>query len=64
MSTTNETQTKSDLEAVFLALAEKRPLDPKIAKRIHERAAEIKVKFDYEISLETLRSIRDDEDDE
>lgn len=55
------TEAKTDLEAVFLALAEKRPLDPEIAKRIHERASAVRRKFDREVSVETLRSIRDDE---
>jgi hypothetical protein len=55
------TEAKTDLEAVFLALAEKRPLDPDIAKRIHDRANAARRKFDHEVSVETLRSIRDDE---
>jgi hypothetical protein len=54
------TEAKTDLEAVFLALAEKRPLDPDIAKRIHERAKAVRRKFDREVSVETLRSIRDE----
>ncbi|HEX3654513.1 MAG TPA: hypothetical protein VHV55_01830 [Pirellulales bacterium] len=54
------TEAKTDLEAVFQALAEKRPLDPEIAKRIHDRAAEVRLKFDHEVSVEVLRSIRNE----
>jgi hypothetical protein len=54
-------EAKTDLEAVFLALTEKRPLAPEIARRIHERASVVRRKFDREVSVEALRSIRDDE---
>ncbi|MBS0209786.1 MAG: hypothetical protein JSS27_12625 [Planctomycetes bacterium] len=58
MSTTSDT--KADLEEVVRAMVEKRPVDPEVAKRIHERAARVQVKFDYEASVELIRAIRDE----
>jgi hypothetical protein len=56
MSTTNEI--RADLEAVCRALAEKRPVDPHVAKRVRERSAELRREFDSELSVELIRSIR------
>jgi|GEM_PF-7002284 hypothetical protein len=53
------TESKTDVEVVFTALAEKRRLDAETAKRIHERASALHRKFDSEVSVESLRSIRD-----
>ena len=53
------TESKTDVEVVFAALVEKRRLDAETAKRIHERASELPRKFDREVSVESLRSIRD-----
>jgi hypothetical protein len=58
MATTSET--KSDLEAVLLALAEKRPVDPAVAKRVHERSAQVHIELDHEASVELLRACRDE----
>jgi hypothetical protein len=58
MSTTNAT--KADLEAVLQALAEKRPVDPVVAKRVHERAAQVRIELDHEVSVELLRTLRDE----
>jgi hypothetical protein len=52
---------KTDLEAVFIAVAEKRRVDPEVARRIREKSAASRKKFDREVSLETLRSSRDDD---
>jgi hypothetical protein len=55
------TEAKTDLEAVLAAVAEKRPVDPDVAKRIQEKSAATQKRFDTEVTLETLRSVRDDD---
>lgn len=55
------TEAKTDLEAVLAAIAEKRRVDPEVAKRIQEKSAEARKKFDTEVTLETLRTVRDDD---
>lgn len=52
---------KSHLESVIESLIKKEPIDPKLAEQIHQESAKIKAKFDTEVSLEALRSIRNDE---
>jgi hypothetical protein len=62
MSITNEA--KTDLEAVCLALAEKRPVDPEVVKRARERSEQLHResgrKFAQELSVELLREVRDE----
>jgi hypothetical protein len=57
MSTTE----KSNLEAVVEALVKKEPIDPKLAERVHRESTRLRKRFDTEVSLEALRSLRDDE---
>ncbi|MCE9606113.1 MAG: hypothetical protein K8U03_14550 [Planctomycetia bacterium] len=51
---------KPDLKAVFDAVAEGKKPDPELVKRIRERSAARRRKFDYEISLELLRAAREE----
>lgn len=48
------------LEAVVEALVKKVPIDPAVENEIHEEAAKLQVKFDTEVSLATLRQVRDE----
>lgn len=60
MSTTTE---KSDLQEICLALAEKRPIDPEVSRRVEERAnkvrAEIARRGVTNIAVELIREVRD-----
>lgn len=55
----------SDLEAVCAALAERRPVDPVVAKRIRQRAEkvkeEIRQKGITDVAVTLVREIRDEE---
>lgn len=57
MSTTE----KSNLEAVIDALAKKEPIDPRLAEKIHQESGKVRKEFDREVTLEALRSVRNDE---
>lgn len=54
-----------DLEAVCAALAERRPVDPVVAARIHERAErakdELRRKGVTDAAVALVREIRDEE---
>ena len=62
---TAPTDVMSDLEAVCAALAQRRPVDPVVAKRIHERATkvkdEIRRKGITDVAVALVREIRDEE---
>jgi hypothetical protein len=55
----------ADLEAICLALAEKRPVDPEVSKRVEERAdkvrAEIARRGLTNVAVELIREAREDE---
>jgi len=51
---------KTDLELVLEAAAEGKKMDPELVKRVRERSAALRQKFDKEISVELLRSVRDE----
>jgi hypothetical protein len=58
MSTTE----RSLFEAAFEAVLKKEKLDPAVEKKIHEESAKLRTKvFETEVSLEALRSFRNDE---
>ena len=59
MSTAAERE-PTDLELICKALAEGKKVDPQIAKRVKERSDAIRRKADDNLSIETLRSIRDE----
>jgi hypothetical protein len=50
----------SDLEAICSALAEGRKIDPEIAKRVQSRSQELRKKFGSEVSVELVRSVREE----
>jgi len=51
---------KTDLDLVLEAVAEGKKMDPELVKRVRERSAALRQKFDREISVELLRSVRDE----
>lgn len=51
---------KTDLELVLEAAAQGKKMDPELVKRVRERSASLRRKFDKEISLELLRAARDE----
>ena len=51
---------KSDLEAICKAAAEGKKVDPEIARRVRDRSLELRQKLDREISVELVRSVRDE----
>lgn len=59
MSTASDPH-KADIEAVCKAVTEGKKLDPEIAKRVRERSEALRRKFDYELSVELVRSARDE----
>jgi hypothetical protein len=59
MSTVPE-RDKTDLELVLEAAAEGKEMDPELVKRVREKSAAHRRKFDYEISLELLRAVREE----
>ena len=66
MSTeTSPAKVMSDLEAVCAALAERRPVDPIVAARVHERAEtakdELRRKGLTDVAVALVREIRDEE---
>lgn len=52
--------TAADLKAVFDAVARKQPIDPEVAKRIREKSEAVQREFKEELSVELLRSIREE----
>jgi hypothetical protein len=60
MSTTNS-QIAADLEAVCKSLAEHKPVDPEVLRRVHERRrTSDRPRFDRSVSLELLREAREE----
>ncbi|MGH7136450.1 MAG: hypothetical protein ACREHD_11975 [Pirellulales bacterium] len=59
------TDVMSDLEAVCAALAERRPVDPVLARRIQERAEKVKEEIRRrgvtDMAVALVREIRDEE---
>jgi hypothetical protein len=51
---------KTDLQILSEAVAEGRKADPEVVKRVRERSASLRRKFEEEISVELLRSSRDE----
>jgi len=49
---------KTDLELLSEAVAEGRKADPEVVKRVRERSAKLRRKFDTELSVELIRSAR------
>ncbi|HEV7278876.1 MAG TPA: hypothetical protein VGN57_01580 [Pirellulaceae bacterium] len=65
MSTEARTDVDADLEALTLALAEGKPVDPAVAARIEERSKkvqeELRGKFHgRNLSVELIRELRDE----
>ncbi|HEY5314934.1 MAG TPA: hypothetical protein VIK18_20545 [Pirellulales bacterium] len=58
MSTTDEV--KADLEAICAALAQGQRVDAEVVERARQRSAELRRRFDNELSVELIRSIRDE----
>jgi len=62
MATTTELQ--SDHEEVSRALAEKRPVDPDVAKRVHQRAAaareRLRLRGMTDVAVSLIREARDE----
>ncbi len=59
MSTAAERE-PTDLEMICKALATGKKIDPVIAKRVKERSDAIRRKADDNLSVETLRAIREE----
>jgi hypothetical protein len=59
MSTAAE-PSRSDLEAICKAVAAGRKVDPDIAKRVREKSDAIRKSASDNLSVETLRSIREE----
>ena len=57
MSTATE---KADLEAILSAINAGRKIDPEVAKRVRQRSEELRKNFDREISVELIRSLREE----
>ena len=53
-------QSKIDLAAVCQAIAQGKQLDPAIVKRVQDRSSALRRKFDRELSVELIRSVRDE----
>jgi hypothetical protein len=51
---------KSDRQILGEALAAGRKPDPEVVKRVRERSASLRKKFDKELSVELIRSARDE----
>ena len=51
---------KTDLQILSEAVAEGRKADPEVVKRVRRRSASLRRKFEKEISVELLRSSRDE----
>ena len=51
---------KTDLELLSEAVAEGRKADPEVVKRVRERSASLRRKHSKELSVELLRSARDE----
>jgi len=51
---------KTDLEAICKAIADGKKVDPEIARRVRERSESLRRKFDYELSVDLVRSARDE----
>jgi hypothetical protein len=51
---------KSDLEILCEASAEGKKPDPEVVKRVRERSAALRRKFETEISVEMVRASRDE----
>lgn len=62
---TAPTDVMNDLEAVCAALAQRRPVDPDVATRIHERAEKIKEEIRRRgvtnVAVALVRESRDEE---
>lgn len=59
MSTAAE-PSRTDLETICKAVAEKKKIDPDLVKRVKERSDAIRRGASDNLSVETLRSIRDE----
>lgn len=53
-------ETSADLRAIFEAVAQKKPIDPEVAKRVREKSEAVRRKFDEELSVTLLRSAREE----
>lgn len=51
---------KTDRQILGEAIAEGRKPDPEVVKRVRERSASLRKKFDKELSVELIRSARDE----
>jgi hypothetical protein len=51
---------KTDLEILCEAAAEGKKPDPEVVKRVRERSATLRRKFDKELSVELLRAAREE----
>ena len=51
---------KADLEAICKAVAEGTKVDPEIERRVRDRSQELRQKLDHELSVELVRSTRDE----
>jgi hypothetical protein len=51
---------KSDLEILCEAAAEGKKADPEVVKRVRERSSPLRRKFDKELSVELVRSAREE----
>jgi hypothetical protein len=55
-----DVETSADLKAIFAAVAQKKPVDPDVAKRVREKSEAVRRKFQEELSVKLLRSVREE----
>lgn len=52
----------ADMESVCASIAQQRPLDPAIARRVQERAESLRRQLpETNVAVELIREVRDDE---
>jgi hypothetical protein len=59
MSTASD-RNKTDLEAICRAVAAGKKVDPELAQRVRERSKSLRRKLDHELSVELVRSSRNE----